>query len=832
MTLFFNAFRAALLALLLAASAAMAQDEINYDRWESFAQQAETVLANGNVAVSQLDSIRNNAVTWRTQFDQARNANGPRIQTVRDQIAALGPAPAEGETESEDVVARRKALNDQLAQLQAPGITATEAYSRAESIISQVDEIRRQRDADELAAQTRSPLNPQSWVDAGRDVMAIIRGVSDDLKKAVAAAHDFKGWAEVLIYLAGAAGLLYGRRLVDQLPSRLGARSHASGDARAVIAFLVSLSQIVLPVAGVFLLSYGLQATGLLGEWIKPFVMALPLMGLVFFTGRWLIRTLFAARPVAYETLPMPQNKRMLARFYGAGLVAMLSVHVWLSNSALPLSGFVRRDHAPPLIPYQVSDGGAGVIHFILILGGAFFLFQLADILRRMKRHAGEAAGPYRTNILSGAGIVLRLLAIVVVVLAVLGFVNASNAILWPAIKSLGLIGLLILLQDFIADLYSLALRGREGARDSLIPLLIGLMLILASAPVFALIWGASTDDLAEANTRLMQGISFGSFRLSPGALLTFLIVFSIGYGITKWLQSVLGTQILPRTRLDRGAQSAAVSGLGYIGIFLAALLAITSAGFDLSSLAIVAGALSVGIGFGLQTIVQNFVSGIILLIERPVSVGDWVEAGGQQGIVQEISVRSTRIRTFDQTDVIIPNSNLITQSVTNWTRGNSRGRIIVKVGVGYGSDTRKVAAILREIAEDQPTVLIDPAPGVLLVNFGADSLDFEVRCILSDISGGGGVASEMRHQIAERFAREGIEIPFAQRDLWLRNPETLFPDQKDPAPKAPEMALEAGEAAPPAEAPQDRRGLDEIPTNDSADPGGDGGSDDIGPDR
>jgi small-conductance mechanosensitive channel len=246
-------------------------------------------------------------------------------------------------------------------------------------------------------------------------------------------------------------------------------------------------------------------------------------------------------------------------------------------------------------------------------------------------------------------------------------------------------------------------------------------------------------------------------------------VVF-IGVVATRAVQGWLENRYLPRTSLDTGLKASIRTAVGYVGVIVAGMIGLSSIGLNLENLALVAGALSVGIGFGLQSIVSNFVSGLILLAERPFKQGDWIVVGEEQGIVKRINVRATELQTFDRATVLIPNSDFIAGTVKNRVHRDTLGRIDVPVGVGYDSDPEKVKEILLEVANAHPMTLSYPEPAVFFVEFGASSLDFMLFAYLADVGNGYAVRSDIRFEIFRRFKEEGIEIPFAQSDVTIRN--------------------------------------------------------------
>jgi potassium-dependent mechanosensitive channel len=319
---------------------------------------------------------------------------------------------------------------------------------------------------------------------------------------------------------------------------------------------------------------------------------------------------------------------------------------------------------------------------------------------------------------------------------------------------------------------------GLERARREQLALPINLLLkfavLVMSVPLIMLQWGYSWPDIQEWYRQLVFGLHIGNTEVTIGALLASILVFGIGYAAARLFQGWLDARVLLPAGISGGVRNSIRTGIGYTGIVIAALAAFSYAGFNLSSIAIIAGALSVGIGFGLQNLVNNFISGLILLVERPISVGDLVVVGGEEGCVRKISVRSTELETFDGANVLIPNSYFISEKVKNWTFRNKVRRVAIPIGVAYGSDPRQVQAVLLTVAGGNTDVLKTPEPVVTLDEFSPASINFTLYTFVGDINKAGSVRTQLSMAILDAFAAAGIEIPYGQTDVAVRKMDWL----------------------------------------------------------
>jgi potassium efflux system protein len=272
----------------------------------------------------------------------------------------------------------------------------------------------------------------------------------------------------------------------------------------------------------------------------------------------------------------------------------------------------------------------------------------------------------------------------------------------------------------------------------------------------------------------LNKGISIGKTKITVLNVCYVIIFLLLVSYISRIIRKGLRDEVLPRTRLDIGARASLVNVVVYSIWVLGIYTGINILGIDLSSLAFMAGALGIGIGFGLQNIVSNFVSGIILLFDPAIQVGDMVQVGDDWGTISRINIRTTVVQTFDNASLIIPNSHMLSDRVTNWSYKDPKVRRQVDVGVAYGSDVQLVRKVLLEMADDMPEVLKDPAPRVDFIDFGDSALIFRVRFWIGSPEFWLTAPTELRFRIDEEFKKHGIEIAFPQQDIHIRSASGL----------------------------------------------------------
>ena len=417
------------------------------------------------------------------------------------------------------------------------------------------------------------------------------------------------------------------------------------------------------------------------------------------------------------------------------------------------------------------------------ILGGCWWLARRPYLPRLLTGLAGPAwlHRPVVSLFLGGA---LLFLLVVILLADLLGFQNLAMYLARGAVWNL--LAMLVL--------WFLWLAGEVGLRHLLHPeagraayrypdrteaiqrlymlsrwtlsLVLGVLLALWTLNS----WGITLPQVAWAFQLTTCGPALGPVKLTTLNLVGASLVIYGGFFFSRLLRGVMVLRIFPRTALDRGVQYTISTTVHYVILILAAIIALDILGFALMNLVLVLGALGVGIGFGLQNIVNNFLSGLILLFERPVKVGDLLVIDGQWGRVKEIRVRSTIFETFDRCVMVIPNSELVSGKVHNWTHyGSGVNRLTLKVGVSYDADVRQVTKLLTEICRANPRVLDDPPPQVFFAVYGDSSLDFTIWVYLATPGDRTAATHELNSAIFEAFRQHGIEIPFPQRDLHIK---------------------------------------------------------------
>lgn len=776
---FLAAFLGALLIVVLVPTKATSQSERadppaiedQLADWQRNAERAAQVLDEGAASADALEDLRASLAEDRDAAFSVVRTGSVAVDALGAQLDALGPAPEAGLAEAEDIAARRAEISQALSVARRPLLLAQEAYERADVLIGELDRRIRSAGARRVMQVSPTPLNPTNWVavfgeasNYAAKVIRDIRGVADRpsqielLKSRLPILGLMGALGLALVFIAQPLASLRLARAYGRAVTRRG---------RYLLAVAENLSHLVIPFIGGLALAVLPTLAGVVPSSVNNLSQALPDMIFVGVLAHWLGYAMFAPGVPALRLLRLNDGKALrgsvLCQLLGFTLAAEIALEA------------IERDHT--FSPAADAFLGAPVI-----LCGGVLLLLLSQVLLTAARESRSADDAAADQSREGEGYLLilsrliQIAAVVAIVVSQAGFIELSRAALIPTIETLGFAGFAYLIYRTIMALVS-SFAGDGDAdviQNSLLPIGVAFILLLAMSPLLALSWGARPSDIAEIWRLMSDGVALGDLRISLDVVIILILVFSLGVVATHWLQRLLKTTILPRTRMDFGAQTAIATFAGYAGYTLAAVVALTSAGLNLSSFAVVAGALSVGIGFGLQTIVSNFVSGLILLIERPIKEGDWIAVSGQEGIVRKISVRSTRIETFDRHDVVVPNADLIAGVVKNVTLTNRNGRLIIPIGVAYGSDPERVIELLLEAATDDSRIMRHPEPMAIFVGLGASSLDFELRCYLNDAADMLGLRSHVLVRIYKSLGDAGIEIPFPQQDVHLRDLEVL----------------------------------------------------------
>lgn len=682
-----------------------------------------------------------------------------QLQKVTEDLKILGEPSAK---ESKEVIKKRSSLSVMQKELDKQLSSCKLLQLQSQDLIKAINKLQQKIIAERLSAQTANILtvlvdNIKAPAAGWKDSIEFLRG---QYKLKLLSVQQLI-LLILLVIIAVVSAVYFSRRLTVTAPLTITPKDNVSA---FVLAFRTSMARalpLLFPVGvTTAFLSIALPLSPL------PFITKAIYMLGAYLSLMVLINILISPIPPALTYITQPD---LLSRRFGKQLKILVSLCLLV---LFLLTGEFKASLSEPV--YLLSRGIFSVLLIINLIAILWTvrLFSWAILSRKPR-------------------ILISLVLFSCLLAELAGYRNLASFVLGGILATAACLGFTFLIYRFTKEIcdgmdegrleWEQKIRDRVGLRkDAMVPGLILIRLIL-----FIGIWGSfaylslhiwNLDDpwLAIIISYLTDGFQIGTLNITPTRLATALLAFAVTLHLSRYIKNHVVPHGLKYTKLDRGAREAVASLSGYLGIIIAILIALSITGVKMQSIAIIAGALSVGIGFGLQNIVNNFISGLILLFERPIRRGDWIVTGDTEGYVKSINIRSTQIETFDRADVIVPNSELITAKVTNWMLRDPFGRILIPIGVSYDADVEKAYNILLDIALNHPMVVTKhrqmSEPKVLFRKFGDSALELELRCFIKDIDQRLNVISELNFSIVAAFRREGIEIPFPQRVVTVAN--------------------------------------------------------------
>ena len=735
----------------------------------------------------ELQRLRGELVDAYQKSRDLRDALLPKSEALKQQIEKLGPAPAkDAAPESAEIATERARLNAIAAEVDGSLKSLDVITVRTRQLRDTVQAARQALFATHVLQRSPSPLAPATWIRLAEDVPSAWRQVREAgntwavlaQRSAMQLGGLLLGVFIVFAALTALVRVFLARRLDkprDTPPSFF---------VQAATVGWVAPLMAAPALAAVSLLRAGLDRLDLLTLEVGQIAeAALPALFL-FIAVSALTHAIFQPKRPAWRLLDLSTPAaRRLARII-TGIAAVFALDIVVQEA-------VRRLYLP--LSINVMEMAlASIAIAVLLIELVRTPFEPKSVTTGVRSDAPEtsvAAHPGRLSNLRPYLIKLPVLiiALTILVLSLAGYIGLGRFITMQIVVSGSAIAIILVLHLAIRAFLGepgtgvkpfatvlneqFGLDIKQGALlTAALSAFLNIALALAALPLVLVTWGYTLQEVGMLMRALVFGFQIGEFRVSLVRILLAVGLFVALVLATRITQRWIDKGITASKRFDQGVANSIHTAVGYTGFIVAALAAISYGGLDVTNFAIVAGALSVGIGFGLQSIINNFVSGLILLVERPIKVGDRVAVKGQEGFVRRISVRSTEIETFDKASLIVPNSDLITSSVTNWTHRNALGAATVKVRVGYHSDAEQVRSILLKVASECPLLMQHPAPTVVLENFGESGLEFSLGAIIPDVSKGDAAKSDLRFRILKAFREARIEMPYAQYDVHLRD--------------------------------------------------------------